>query len=320
MPLLSYHHLYWGTSPFCFPMPLSKHYHLHHYHLPLFRHTGSAYLSLPLFLCYFTDLFITFPLLLKTLVLWPSVFCGFSNSMDEAFGTPQSQLLHLHSSSFLSHLLPHHNPAWQDLKCLSFNFSLSSQLTCWQIPIVAIPPLHYSLDSHHFIRICQLHFPPRLSRHRGQQTQAEGTTKLRAFWGRHVAWGIQGRRRVLHVEWKKESNEKWNLRGTRGGMEFDLTGHCKNSDFLGDMESHWKAWTEEYSDQACIFKRSPVASSSMCTCVLSCFSFAHSLWRHGVLVPGLTIQFGRKTSDKNKPKALNSLTATCKKKLESTEQ
>lgn len=122
---------------------------------------GSVYLPLPFFsLCYFTDLLITLPLLLKTLVLWPTVFCGFSNSMDEALGTPHSQLLHLHSPSFLSHLLPHHNPAWQDLKCLSFNFSLSFQLTCWQIPIVASPPLHYSLDYHHFLSICQLHFPP----------------------------------------------------------------------------------------------------------------------------------------------------------------
>ena len=238
--------------------------------------------------------------------------------MDEAFGTPHSQLLHLHSPGFLSHLLPHHNPAWQDLKCLSFNFSLSSQLTCWQIPIVAIPPLHYSLDSHHFLRICQLHFPPCLSRHRGQQSckHSEVGMWLGGFKEEEETYMWSERRKAMR-------NEIWEVPGvgcTRGGMEFDLTGHCKNSDFLGDMESHWKAWTEEYSDQACIFKRSPVASSSMCTCVLSCFSFAHSLWHHGVLVPGLTIQFGRKTSDKNKPKALNSLTATCKKKLESTEQ
>lgn len=194
-------------------MPLSEHYHLHHYHIPLFRHMGSAYLPLPLFfLCYFTNLFITSPLLLQTLVLWPTVFCGFSNSMDEALGTPHSQLPHLHSPSFLNHLLPHHNPAWQDLKCVSFNFSLSFQLTCWQIPIVALSLLHYSLDSHHFLSICQLHFPPCLSRHRA--FQAEGTTKLQAFWGRHVAWGIQERRRDLHVEWKKEMrNEVWEVPG-----------------------------------------------------------------------------------------------------------
>lgn len=76
--------------------------------------------------------------------------------------------------------------------------------------------------------------------------------------------GIQGRRRRPACSSERRKAIRNEFREvTRDEMEFNLASHCKNSDILSEMESHWKAWAEECSAQNCIFKRLLVASSLM---------------------------------------------------------
>ena len=108
---------------------------------PFQTHAICLYPPPTLLLVPFPDLLIMSPLLLKTLVFWLTVFCGFSNSVDEALSIPYSQLLRLHSPSHLSHLLLLHNPAWQDLGCLRFTSSYPSSSLAYECQLLQF--LHF---------------------------------------------------------------------------------------------------------------------------------------------------------------------------------